>query len=70
MTEPLDLAALVNAIVRVASKPYVDFIEQLRADGRVSADDIAELNTEIHNQRLILVDLAREELARLRGQQQ
>ena len=70
MTEPLDLAALVNAIVRVASKPYVDLIEQLRADGRVSADDIAELNTEIHNQRLILVDLAREELARLRGQQQ
>jgi hypothetical protein len=66
MTEPLDLAALVNAIVRVSSKPHVDFIEQLRAEGRVSDSEIAELNTEVHNQRLILVDLAREELSRLR----
>jgi hypothetical protein len=60
----IDIAQIVNAVVRVASKPYIDFIESLLASGRIKALEVQALNVDVHNQRLILVDLAREELAR------
>jgi hypothetical protein len=60
----INIAQVVNAVVRVASKPYIDFIEDLLASGRINALEVEELNQAVHNQRLILVDLAREELSR------
>lgn len=60
----IDIAHIVNAVVRVASKPYIDFIENLLATDRINAFEVEALNNDVHNQRLILVDLAREELAK------
>jgi hypothetical protein len=65
MNKPdINFAQIVNAVVRVASKPYIDFIESLLASGRINALEVEALNQDVHNQRLILVDLAREELAK------
>jgi hypothetical protein len=65
---PLSIVPVVNAIVHVASKPYIDFIELLRASGRITELEVESLNREVQNQRLILVDLTQEELAKARGQ--
>ena len=66
MTDPSrlipDLTPVVNAIIRVTSKPYVEFIEMLHASGRISDLEVDGLNRDVSNQRLILVDLAKEEL--------
>ena len=60
----INIAQVVNAVVRVASRPYIDFIESLLASGRISALEVEVLNQDVHNQGLILVDLAREELSK------
>ena len=66
----INIAQVVNAVVRVASKPYIDFIEGLLASGRINALEVEGLNQDVHNQRLILVDLATEELSKeLHGDQ-
>ena len=66
----INVAQVVNAVVRVASKPYIDFIEGLLASGRINALEVEGLNQDVHNQRLIVVDLAREELSKeLHGDQ-
>lgn len=60
----VNIAQVVNAVVRVASRPYIEFIESLLASGRINALEVEALNQDVHNQRLILVDLAKEELSR------
>lgn len=64
MNTNLDITPIVNAVIRVASKPYIDFIQGLVAEGRVAPGEIEQLNEDVANQRLILTDLAKEELAR------
>lgn len=66
MSNSLDITPIVNAVIRVASKPYIDFIQALAAEGRITAQEIEQLNQDVANQRLILTDLAKEELARQR----
>lgn len=66
MSNSLDITPIVNAVIRVASKPYIDFIQALAAEGRITALEIEQLNEDVANQRLILTDLAKEELARQR----
>lgn len=64
MSTNLDITPIVNAVIRVASKPYIDFIQALAADGRITPLEVEQLNVDVANQRLILTDLAKEELAR------
>ncbi|MFN7918256.1 MAG: hypothetical protein U0Q55_23140 [Vicinamibacterales bacterium] len=66
MSNSVDITPIVNAVIRVASKPYIDFIQALAADGRITPHEIEQLNEDVANQRLILTDLAKEELARQR----
>jgi hypothetical protein len=45
MSEPVrvDISAIVGTMIAVAMKPYADFVNRLRDEGRVSDDELASL---------------------------
>jgi hypothetical protein len=64
MEHRINVSPLVGVIAGVMIKPFWEFLTQLQNDGRVTAEEVAALRSEMDQRSLILPDLVQEELRR------
>lgn len=61
----IDMSHIVGAVASVFVQPYVQFVEKLRAEGRVTKEEVAELQHELDRRVPRLAELTKQRLAEL-----